>query len=81
MAEPSNINILEEYTNDPRTIDKLMDGFYNTCDDMHVWLAPYTKNNQIFIELPKHTTISMIRIWNYNKNRIHSYRGAKDIKI
>lgn len=25
--------------------------------------------------------ISMIRIWNYNKSRIHSFRGAKDILI
>ena len=23
----------------------------------------------------------MIRIWNYNKSRIHSFRGAKDIMI
>ncbi len=23
----------------------------------------------------------MIRIWNYNKSRIHSYRGAKEISI
>ena len=23
----------------------------------------------------------MIRIWNYNKSRIHSFRGVKDIKI
>jgi len=23
----------------------------------------------------------MIRIWNYNKSRIHSFRGAKDIEI
>jgi hypothetical protein len=23
----------------------------------------------------------MIRIWNYNKSRIHSFRGAKDLSI
>ena len=23
----------------------------------------------------------MIRIWNYNKSRIHSFRGAKDISL
>lgn len=23
----------------------------------------------------------MLRIWNYNKSRIHCYRGAKDIEI
>ncbi|KYM94774.1 hypothetical protein ALC62_14369 [Cyphomyrmex costatus] len=26
-------------------------------------------------------TIAMIRIWNYNKSRIHSFRGAKDVII
>lgn len=26
-------------------------------------------------------SISMIRIWNYNKNRIHAYRGARYIQI
>ncbi len=25
--------------------------------------------------------ISMLRIWNYNKSRIHSFRGAKDVQI
>ena len=27
------------------------------------------------------TSLSLIRIWNYNKSRIHSYRGAKDLEI
>lgn len=25
--------------------------------------------------------IAMIRIWNYNKSRIHSFRGVKDVRI
>ncbi len=39
LADPPDINILPEYTNDPRTVDKLFDGVNNTCDDMHVWLV------------------------------------------
>lgn len=82
-ANPPDINILPEYGNDPRTIDKLMDGVNMTCDDFHVWLAPFTrgKENFIDIDIGANIKVSMIRIWNYNKSRIHSFRGAKDIKI
>lgn len=71
------------YGKDPRTVDKLVDGVYLTSDDMHVWLTPYTKGKEhkIWIDLEKDKIISMIRIWNYNKSRAHSLRGAKDIKI
>lgn len=74
---------MPEYGNDPRTVDKLLDKVNWTCDDLHVWLAPFTsgQNHEIFIDLLDIVTISMIRIWNYNKNRIHSYRGAKDVVI
>eukprot|EP00951_Prasinocladus_malaysianus_P032282 scaffold313569_cov40-Prasinocladus_malaysianus.AAC.1 len=34
-AEPSSINELSEYSADPRTPDKLVDGVYMTCDDLH----------------------------------------------
>ena len=29
----------------------------------------------------KVTQIAMIRLWNYNKSRIHSYRGARQVDI
>ena len=82
-ANPSDINILSDYGSDPRTIDKLIDGNYLTKDDLHSWLAPYTPGtpNLIELDIGSTTTISMIRIWNYNKNRIHSYRGVKDLII
>ena len=82
-AVPADVNILPGYGTDPRTIDKLLDGVNWTCDDLHVWLAPYTKNqvNIITIDFLSTSTISMIRLWNYNKSRIHSFRGAKDLEI
>ena len=82
-ANPPDINILQSAGNDPRTVDKLLDGVNWTCDDFHVWLAPFTAGtpNEITIKFDKKTTISMIRIWNYNKSRIHSYRGAKKVSI
>jgi hypothetical protein len=41
-ACPPDINILQGYGNDPRTIDKVIDGHYFTNDDLHVWLTPFT---------------------------------------
>ena len=82
-AIPPDVNILPGYGTDPRTVDKLLDGVNWTCDDLHVWLAPYTKgqNNIVTIDLQSSVTISLIRIWNYNKSRIHSFRGAKDMEV
>lgn len=82
-ANPPDVNILQKGGEDPRTVDKLLDGVNWTCDDFHVWLAPFTAGlaNEITIKFEKKTSISMIRIWNYNKSRIHSYRGAKEVTI
>ncbi|KDR22187.1 protein KIAA0556-like isoform X2 [Zootermopsis nevadensis] len=82
-AEPSDINVLPEYINDPRVVTNLLDGVNRTHDDMHLWLAPFTKGANHYIHLLfKHKfQIAMIRIWNYNKSRIHSYRGVRDVDI
>ncbi|KAJ7426789.1 protein KIAA0556 [Willisornis vidua] len=80
-AEPPDINILPAYGNDPRIITNLIDGVNRTQDDMHLWLAPFTlgKPHLIFIDFVSPCQVAMIRIWNYNKSRIHSFRGVKDI--
>ncbi|KAK7501363.1 hypothetical protein BaRGS_00007488, partial [Batillaria attramentaria] len=80
-AEPSDINILPDYDRDPRVVVNLLDGVNRTRDDTHMWLAPFTagKNHFVYLTLAKKYSIALIRIWNYNKSRIHSYRGAKDI--
>ncbi|NXX19228.1 K0556 protein, partial [Podargus strigoides] len=80
-AEPPDINILPAYGNDPRIITNLIDGVNRTHDDMHLWLAPFTpgKHHFIFIDFVNSCHVAMIRIWNYNKSRIHSFRGVKDI--
>ena len=78
-ASPCDINLLMGYGTDPRTVDKLVDGTYFTNDDFHAWLTPFTQgeDHTITINLGAMTSVSMIRIWNYNKSRIHSYRGAR----
>jgi protein JBTS26 len=82
-ANPADINVLPEYENDPRTVDNLLDGVNHTCDDLHAWLTPFTagQDHLITIEFDEETTVSMIRVWNYNKSRIHSYRGARYVEI
>ncbi|NWX28606.1 K0556 protein, partial [Notiomystis cincta] len=80
-AEPPDINILPAYGNDPRVVINLIDGVNRTQDDMHLWLAPFTpgKPHFVFIDFVNSCQVAMIRIWNYNKSRIHSFRGVKDI--
>jgi hypothetical protein len=60
-----------------------VDGNYFTNDDLNVWLTPFTsgEDHTISMELETICQISMIRVWNYNKSRIHSYRGARMITI
>ncbi|XP_048575764.1 katanin-interacting protein [Nematostella vectensis] len=83
LADPPDINVLPEYGNDPRVVTNLIDGVYRTRDDMHLWLAPFTarSNHYITITFIRPVRIAMIRIWNYNKSRIHSYRGARDVEF
>ncbi|UJR31677.1 hypothetical protein I4U23_019158 [Adineta vaga] len=82
-ADPADINVLPEYGSDPRVVTNLVDGVNKTRDDTHMWLAPFTsgKNHFIYITFEHPIQIALIRIWNYNKSRIHSARGAKDIEI
>lgn len=82
-ADPPDINILPEYGNDPRIVTNLVDGVFRTRDDMHLWLAPFTPGGKhsISITFAESTRIAMIRIWNYNKSRIHSFRGVRCIDM
>jgi hypothetical protein len=82
-ADPADINTLPEYSDDPRTVDNLLDGVNLTCDDLHAWLAPFSPGSHHYVCLAfdECVTIAMLRIWNYNKSRIHSYRGARYVEI
>ncbi|KAI8487365.1 hypothetical protein Bbelb_348340 [Branchiostoma belcheri] len=82
-ADPADINILPDYNSDPRVVTNLTDGVNRTRDDIHMWLAPYTPNanHYICLTFQQACKVAMIRIWNYNKSRIHSFRGARDIEM
>ncbi|XP_076274965.1 protein KATNIP homolog isoform X2 [Rhynchophorus ferrugineus] len=81
FAIPSDVNVLPECQNDPRVVQNLLDGVNRTRDDLHIWLAPFYlgKSHILNIEFSDVTTVAMIRIWNYNKSRIHSYRGVREV--
>uniref|UniRef100_A0A4W2C8H5 Katanin interacting protein n=1 Tax=Bos indicus x Bos taurus TaxID=30522 RepID=A0A4W2C8H5_BOBOX len=83
QADPPDINILPAYGRDPRVVSNLIDGVNRTQDDMHVWLAPFTpgKSHSISMDFLQPCQVALIRIWNYNKSRIHSFRGVKDITM
>ncbi|XP_048645653.1 katanin-interacting protein isoform X2 [Marmota marmota marmota] len=80
-AEPPDINVLPAYGKDPRVVANLIDGVNRTQDDMHVWLAPFTpgKPHAISVDFAQPCHVALIRVWNYNKSRIHSFRGVKDV--
>ena len=82
-ASPADINELEEYSDDPRTPEKLLDGTNATSDDMHVWLAPHVPGeaNRVTITFDAPTTLGCVRVFNYNKNRIHAARGARHVAM
>ncbi|XP_064478577.1 katanin-interacting protein-like isoform X2 [Ornithodoros turicata] len=82
-ADPADINVLPEYCHDPRVVANLVDGVCLTRDDMHLWLAPFTarQNHFVYLKFVRPAKIAMIRIWNYNKSRIHSFRGARYVEM
>ncbi|KAL4102462.1 hypothetical protein PRIC1_006207 [Phytophthora ramorum] len=82
-ACPESINVLEENTDDPRVPTNLIDGVNFTCDDFHMWLAPFTPEqaHYVLLELGATIAVSMVRIWNYNKSRTHTYRGVREARL
>lgn len=66
---------------------KLFDKLNRTQDDNHIWQYCFGKSPpaslpiRIVIQFEKLTTLALLRIWNHNKSRIHSYRGVKTLQI
>lgn len=82
-ADPVGLEAIG-YDGDPRTPDKLLDGWNNTTDEDHMWLFPFTLKgrHELYLDLMKEDTIYGIRVWNYNKSidTVRS-RGAKTIAV
>ncbi|KAG7248784.1 hypothetical protein CRUP_026652, partial [Coryphaenoides rupestris] len=82
-ADPPDINVLPAYGKDPRVVGNLVDGVNRTQDDMHLWLAPFTpgRSHVLYLDFGAACRLAMIRVWNYNKSRIHSFRGVKEVEM
>ncbi|XP_036144382.1 katanin-interacting protein isoform X2 [Monomorium pharaonis] len=84
-ANTTSVNQSYDQNNDrnPYIINNLINGTNRTRDDANLWLTPYSNGDHhyVYMIFEFTITVAMIRIWNYNKSRIHSFRGAKDIII
>lgn len=74
------VNGLPEVNGD---VFKVIDGVQRTQDDSHMWLAPFVvgKRCEITLDFGEMQHLAMIRVWNYNKSRIHSFRGVRDVDM
>mgnify|MGYP003684408289 CR=1 FL=1 len=54
-----------------------------TCDEAHMWLAPFTRGERhtVTVILPQGCRPSRLKIWNYNANRAHTQRGARRAEV
>lgn len=50
-----------------------------TCDCSRMWLAPFTAGalHTVTVTLGALATLGALRVWNYNKSRVGSLRGAR----
>lgn len=68
---------------DPRSkLRNIVNGNYNTSDDIHTWMAELAKRkSKITLEFERVQSIAMVRVWNYNRNRVHAKRGVKHLEM
>lgn len=68
---------------DPRSkLGNIVNGNYNTSDDLQTWVAELAKRkSKITLEFERVQKIAMIRVWNYNRNRVHAKRGVRHLEM
>lgn len=54
-------------------------GANSTCDCSRMWLAPFTAGalHTVAVGLDAPAALGALRVWNYNKSRVGSLRGAR----
>src|SRR6218665_233408 len=69
---------------DSQDLLRLVDNINRTHDDSHIWQYRLNRRSmplQIVIEFKQSVQIALLRVWNYNKSRIHSFRGVKNVQM
>ena len=74
---------VQGYQQDPRTVDKLINGVNLTTQDKNMWLIPYVYGNdhKLTIDFKEDRIVSGIRIWNYNKSVEDLGRGVQIMNV
>ncbi|GBG25811.1 Protein KIAA0556 [Hondaea fermentalgiana] len=82
-ACPPDINV-SGHSGDPRTLDKVIDGWNNTSSEHHMWLIEFNPNEDHTLEIDlgsRHFALAGIRVWNYNKNIEDTRRGVRTAHV
>ena len=60
---------------------RLIDTVNVTCDDKHMWIAPFASQEKHFLKINfgKPERITLLRVWNYNKSPEDTYKGVVEL--
>ncbi|XP_021207298.1 katanin-interacting protein isoform X2 [Bombyx mori] len=64
-------------------VETVCDGVVRSRDDKHAWCAaaPTASPLVLSLLLASRVKLALLRIWNYNKSRIHSIRGIRLVQV
>ncbi|XP_077296338.1 protein KATNIP homolog [Arctopsyche grandis] len=69
--------------NDIGNINNLVDGSVRTRDEEHLWMTIIPKHKPLTVNIlfSENEQLGLLRIWNYNKSRIHTSCGVKLVRV
>uniref|UniRef100_A0A914W5S6 KATNIP domain-containing protein n=1 Tax=Plectus sambesii TaxID=2011161 RepID=A0A914W5S6_9BILA len=63
--------------------ENLLNGNNRTKDETSLWMTKFDIDSPVVVTINfrEDQSIAMIRIWNYNKSRVHAARGVRQLEI